>query len=539
MTTTPPSIFFSQCVSSPSVGVELDEFNPFRAPLASAAAPLASAAAAASPAAFITAPSPGFDAAPPFDEASPLWARARFFAAAAAAAAAPPRPPPPRRGGAAACGAGSGGSGGRLRRIAAEREAAAAAAAREAAAAAARDAADAAASVRSAEEVVVPQYDAEHPLGLPCLVNVLAYVALAGFTSEAAAAAGTCKALWLRDVQLRWALVTAQHGARKMTRLHRACASGDLPRAAELLGLGASLAARDARGWTPLHFASAFGHAELVSALRARGALVDARAADGSTPLHLAGSAAERRPAPRDEPKPPLPPPPPAPSPQGPAPWTCHRDGDEVWFVSASGEVAFELPLGAHAVDAAPERRAPAAKRGGTLVNEDSGFASDAVSGAVVRALLAAPNGQQSAGIELRNDAGATPFLAAAQRGHADVLRALLKCGANANAVGGTGEAALHEAAARDGAAYTSVLSELLAHGGVAVDARTPSGRTPLMLAASHGSLEQALLLRSHGASRYARDNQNKDPWRYAYDWSLGYTGRRSLATWEKLRRVV
>ena len=88
---------------------------------------------------------------------------------------------------------------------------------------------------RSAAEVVVPQYTAAHPLGVPCLVNVLAYVALAGYTTDAAVAAGCCKASWLRDEQLRWALVKARHGAGQMTRLHWASASGYLPRVVELL----------------------------------------------------------------------------------------------------------------------------------------------------------------------------------------------------------------------------------------------------------------------------------------------------------------
>ena len=440
--------------------------------------------------------SSGFDEAPPFDEASPLWARARFFAAQQQPLCKGPR----RR--------------------------AAAAAASAAAAAAAESAAE-----RSAEEVIVPQYDAEHPLGVPSLVNVLAYVALAGFASEAATAAGTCKALWLRDVQLRWALVSAKHGARKMTRLHRACAKGSVSRAGELLDQGSELTACDARGWTPLHFASAFGHAELVTALRVRSARTDACASDGSVPLHLAGSLAERRPALSTQPL----------SLPAPAPWTRHRDGDEKWYVNqASGEVAFELPLGAEAADAAPVRGAAGA--GGSLHSDASD--DDAVSGAVVRALLApmahdkAPFAAAamrddagatplfaaaSAGrlahvrtllttslrvqVDARDASGATPLLAAAKMGHADVLSELLKRGADANAGGSTGETALHKAASRSGSAHTCMMKSLLAHGGVLVDARTQSGDTPLMLAAARCDFQQIQLLLSHGASRQARNS--------------------------------
>jgi len=69
--------------------------------------------------------------------------------------------------------------------------------------------------------------------------------------------------------------------------------------------------------------------------------------------LILQKSAAAPKPAPQPAPSPrPATRPPAAPT---PAPvWLRHRDGEEEWFVSESGEAAWELPEGAVAVDAAP-----------------------------------------------------------------------------------------------------------------------------------------------------------------------------------------
>ena len=141
---------------------------------------------------------------------------------------------------------------------------------------------------RSAAEVVVPQYTAAHPLGVPCLVNVLAYVALAGYTTDAAVAAGCCKASWLRDEQLRWALVKARHGEERHTRLHWACAEGRSARVAELLDWRSDIEARDAKDYTPLHFAGIYGHVEAARELLRRGARLEARNFEGATVLHAA-----------------------------------------------------------------------------------------------------------------------------------------------------------------------------------------------------------------------------------------------------------
>ena len=116
--------------------------------------------------------------------------------------------------------------------------------------------------------------------------DVLQYVALAGYTSDAARAFGLCRDFWLNDVQLRWALKDARHGKWKMTRLMWACIKGYLPRVRELITWESDVNAQDAQGLTPLHFA--LGHLAVARELVGRGAKLEAKDKNGNTPLHNA-----------------------------------------------------------------------------------------------------------------------------------------------------------------------------------------------------------------------------------------------------------
>jgi hypothetical protein len=132
---------------------------------------------------------------------------------------------------------------------------------------------------------------------------------------------------------------------------------------------------------------------------------------------------------------------------------------------------------------------------------------------AQVRALLKSLRVQ----VDARDASGATPLIAAAKMGFADVLSELLKRGADANAAGSTGETALHKAASRGGSAHTRMMMVLLDHNGVLVDSRTQSGDTPLMFAAARCDFQQMQLLLSHGASRQARNNNLQCAFDLAY----------------------
>jgi ankyrin repeat protein len=165
----------------------------------------------------------------------------------------------------------------------------AAAPARAEAASAAAAAAGAGAGAAAPDEALYPQYDAAHPLGVPLLVNVLAFVAQTGFTIDAAPAFASGKAVWLRDAQLQWALAGQERSKDKRTRLMRACAEGDLARAVELLdGWRSNVDAQDAAGLAPLHFACKFGHIEVARQLVARGAKLETKNKNGNTALNLA-----------------------------------------------------------------------------------------------------------------------------------------------------------------------------------------------------------------------------------------------------------
>ena len=107
-------------------------------------------------------------------------------------------------------------------------------------------------------------------------------------------------------------------------------------------------------------------------------------------------------------------------------------------------------------------------------------------------ALLAAPQ----LNLQARTPKGETALMIAAIRGHMDEARALLVRGADVNQTGWT---ALHYAASGTTAQQTELIALLLERHAY-IDAESPNGSTPLMMAAQYGTRESVLLLLGEGA---------------------------------------
>ena len=92
-------------------------------------------------------------------------------------------------------------------------------------------------------------------------------------------------------------------------------------------------------------------------------------------------------------------------------------------------------------------------------------------------------------------------------RRKADITRALIDAGADPNAPGRGGVAAIHQAASGDFLLTLAVLVDA----GADVDARTSKGITPLMVAASQGHTRTARRLLELGASIKTRDKSGQN----------------------------
>lgn len=95
--------------------------------------------------------------------------------------------------------------------------------------------------------------------------------------------------------------------------------------------------------------------------------------------------------------------------------------------------------------------------------------------------------------LEATNPAGETALMLASLRGQPELVERLLKRGANVNRPGWS---ALHYAAT----APDELTLQKLLERGAAVDARSPNGTTPLMMAAQYGTSESVELLLARGA---------------------------------------
>lgn len=142
-------------------------------------------------------------------------------------------------------------------------------------------------------------------------------------------------------------------------------------------------------------------------------------------------------------------------------------------------------------------------------------------SGTVVEALLAHPE----LDIEAANPAGETPLMMAVLKGRADATRQLLARGAQVNRPGWS---PMHYAASGPDAK----LLELLLDRGGAIDAPSPNGSTPLMMAARYGSEDAVDLLLKRGANPRLRNQLNLDAVEFAR-----LDGRDNLA--DRLARIT
>lgn len=117
-------------------------------------------------------------------------------------------------------------------------------------------------------------------------------------------------------------------------------------------------------------------------------------------------------------------------------------------------------------------------------------------SGKAVEALLKSPGTDVNA----INQAGETPLMLAAIKGNLDIARELVKRGALVNEPGWS---ALHYAAAGP----NEHLVRWLVGQGADIDARSPNGTTPLMMAAGYGGLSGAEILIAAGADVTLRND--------------------------------
>lgn len=111
----------------------------------------------------------------------------------------------------------------------------------------------------------------------------------------------------------------------------------------------------------------------------------------------------------------------------------------------------------------------------------------------------------------LRHWQGDTPLLVAADGGHLESLRLLLKHGANVRAQNFYGHTALATASCKG---YTALVEEILTHkeGRLTIEVAGNFARTPLLLAAGELHVEAYLLLRAYGANEGVRDTEGKTP---------------------------
>lgn len=104
--------------------------------------------------------------------------------------------------------------------------------------------------------------------------------------------------------------------------------------------------------------------------------------------------------------------------------------------------------------------------------------------------------------VEARNAADESPLMLAALKGNLDAMRALIARNADVNK---TGWAPLHYAASAGSPQHTEAIALLLEHHAY-IDATSPNGTTPLMMAAHYGSTPSVQLLLDEGADPTLRN---------------------------------
>ena len=109
---------------------------------------------------------------------------------------------------------------------------------------------------------------------------------------------------------------------------------------------------------------------------------------------------------------------------------------------------------------------------------------------------------QRNVLVDVANPQGETPLMMAAIKGHLSLARRLIERGAAVNKPGWT---PLHYAASHPDDAAKSIVALLLEHHAY-IDAESPNGTTPLMMAARYGHREAFIFLLNEGADASVRN---------------------------------
>ncbi len=115
--------------------------------------------------------------------------------------------------------------------------------------------------------------------------------------------------------------------------------------------------------------------------------------------------------------------------------------------------------------------------------------------------------------LEAQNANGERPLMLAALRGRLAWAQALMKAGASVEPQRGTPAwNALHYACSGPDQGVSAWLLDQ----GADVNARSPNGSTPLMMAVGYGSVDSAELLLQRGADRHLRNDLGLSAWDFA-----------------------
>lgn len=121
----------------------------------------------------------------------------------------------------------------------------------------------------------------------------------------------------------------------------------------------------------------------------------------------------------------------------------------------------------------------------------------------------------RQAGVDLnaRNGVGETALMQAIIHGHREIALLLLEAGAEVNQTGWT---PLHYAAASHTDAAPGFVWLLLDKYSAYIDAESPNGTTPLMMAARYGKTESVQILLEAGADLNTTNQQGLNAWGFA-----------------------